>query len=106
KLIKIAEDAGVPGRHIAALRAFSKAVDAALGRHITVNATAAMAAVMGEIGVPWSIMRGFAAVARAVGTLGHIHEEQQKPVAASIGMMAQALIPYDGGKPDPGGKTR
>jgi citrate synthase len=105
KLINVAESAGVPGKHIAALRTFSKAVDAALGKHITVNATAAMAAVMGEIGIPWRIMRGFAAISRAAGTLGHIHEEQQKPVAASIGMLAQELIPYGGEKPAKTGKT-
>ncbi len=98
KLLKVAEAEGVPGKHIAALRTLARAVDAALGKHITINATAAMAALLGEIGVPWKIMRGFAAISRAPGIVGHIYEEQQRPAAYYIGMMAQESIAYVGEK--------
>lgn len=98
KLLKVAEAQGVPGKHIAALRALAKAADAALGKHITINATAAMAALLGEIGVPWKIMRGFAAISRAPGIVGHIYEEQQRPAAHYIGTLAQESIAYVGEK--------
>lgn len=75
---------GVPGRHVEALRLFGRAVDAAYGRHITINATGAVAAVLGEIGIPVRIARGIAVVSRSAGLVGHIYEEQERPAAKVI----------------------
>jgi citrate synthase len=88
----------VPGKHIAALRIFSQEVDAVLGKHLTINATAGMAALLGEIGVPWKIMRGFALIFRAPGIVGHIYEEQQQPAAGYIARLAQESVTYAGKK--------
>ena len=99
KLLKVAEAAGVPGKHIAALSTLAKAVDTVLGKHITINATAGMAALLGEIGVPWKIMRGFALISRAPGIVGHIYEEQQRPAAGYIARLAQESVAYVGEKP-------
>lgn len=98
KLLAVAEAAGVPGKHIAALRTLSRAVDAVIGKHITINATAGMAALLGEIGVPWKIMRGFALISRAPGLVGHIYEEQLRPAAGYIGQLAQESVAYAGEK--------
>ena len=100
KLLAVAEDAGVPGKHIAALRTIGRAVDDAVGKHITINATAGLAALLGEIGVPSSIMRGFACISRAPGIVGHIYEEQQCPAGYYIGMLAQESVAYTGTIPD------
>ena len=96
KLFAVAEAQKVPGKHIAAMRALAAATDAAKGRHVTINATAAIAACLGEIGIPWRIMRGFAVISRAPGIVGHIVEEQQNPAAYYIGMTSQEQIPYTG----------
>jgi citrate synthase len=94
------EKEGVAGAHVKALHTLAAAVDAAMGKHITINATAAMAALLGDIGVPGSIMRGFAAISRTPGIVGHLLEEQQHPAAYSIGMQAQEMVPYTGTIPD------
>ena len=99
KLLQVAEREGLAGRHVAALRSLAKAVDANLGKHITINATAAIAALLGELGVPWRIMRGFAAISRTPGVVGHLYEEQTNPAAYRIGMMAQEMVPYVGAVP-------
>jgi citrate synthase len=99
KLLQVAEAEGMPGKHIAALRTLSKAVDSVLGKHITINATAGMAALLGELGVPWKIMRGFALISRAPGIVGHIYEEQQQPAAGYIARLAQESVPYAGELP-------
>ena len=70
-----------------------------IGKHITINATAGMAALLGEIGVPWKIMRGFALISRAPGLVGHLYEEQQRPAAGYIGRLAQESVVYAGEKP-------
>ena len=96
RLIAIAEEAGVPGRHIRALRLLAKEVDAAWGRHLTINATGAVAALLGEIGVPHEVMRGIAVVSRAAGLVGHIREEQLDPSARHIWDVVSDSLPYTG----------
>jgi citrate synthase len=96
RLIAVAEEAGVPGRHIRALRLLAKEVDAAWGRHLTINATGAVAALLGEIGIPQPVMRGVAVVSRAAGLVGHIREEQVDPAARQIWDAVSSRIPYKG----------
>jgi citrate synthase len=96
RLLAIAEEAGVPGRHIRALRLLAGEVDAAWGRHLTINATGAVAALLGEIGVPQEVMRGVAVVSRAAGLVGHIREEQLDPSARHLWDVAAESLPYSG----------
>ncbi|HLX80208.1 MAG TPA: citryl-CoA lyase [Burkholderiales bacterium] len=96
RLLAIAEEAGVPGRHIRALRLLAKEVDAAWGRHLTINATGAIAALLGEIGVPQEVARGIAVVSRAAGLVGHIREEQIDPAARHIWDTIAEAVPYSG----------
>jgi citrate synthase len=78
-LLALAVETGVAGRFAEALRLLAAEVDAAAGRHITINATGAVAAVLGDIGVPPRLMRGFAVLSRAAGLIAHIAEEQSDP---------------------------
>jgi len=96
RLLAVAEEAGVPGRHIRALRLLAKEVDAAWGRHLTINATGAVAALLGEIGIPQEVMRGIAVVSRAAGLVGHIREEQLEPSARHIWNVVADAVPYAG----------
>ncbi|HEY8067718.1 MAG TPA: citryl-CoA lyase [Burkholderiales bacterium] len=96
RLLAIADEAGVPGRHIRALRLLAKEVDAAWGRHLTINATGAIAALLGEIGVPREVARGIAVVSRAAGLVGHIREEQLDPSARHIWDAVTEAVPYAG----------
>ena len=96
KLMALAREQGVEGRYIAALEALSAAVDEVYGKHITINATGAIAALLLEIGVPWRVMRGFALISRAAGLVGHIYEEQQRPAARHMWELAVKGVPYEG----------
>lgn len=94
RMLAVARAEGVAGRHVEALQALSRAVDAAYGRHLTINATGASAALLGEIGIPQKVMRGVAAVSRSAGLVGHIHEETRKPSGAFIWETVDEAIPY------------
>lgn len=94
RLLALAESAGVDGGHIAALRALAEAVDAVYGRHITINATGAVAAVLGEAGIPTDIMRGIAVISRAAGLVGHVREEQQTPAGRAMWDAAEGAVTY------------
>jgi citrate synthase len=104
RLFEIARAHGVAGAHVAAVEALSAALDAALGRHITINATGAVAAALGDCGIPAAIMRGFALVARCAGLIGHVLEERERPAMQSIWEAAERAVPYDDpSNPSPGG---
>ncbi len=96
RLFEIAHANGVAGKHISAIQDLSDAIDKTYGKHITINATGAIAAALGDCGVPAEIMRGFAIITRAAGLVGHIHEEQQKPAMRAIWEAADEAVPYDG----------
>ncbi len=95
KLFAIAESQGVTGDHIAALRALSAAVDARFGKHLTINATGAIAALLGEIAIPASVMRGVAVISRSAGLVAHIAEEQKIPSMRYMWDLVEEGVPYD-----------
>lgn len=95
-VLDLAQEQGIAGRHVDAIRALSRAVDETYGKHITINATGAIAAALGDCGVPAAIMRGFALITRCAGLVGHIREEQEKPAMRALWEAADRAVPYDG----------
>ncbi|MBG6082886.1 citryl-CoA lyase [Rubrivivax gelatinosus] len=94
KLLEMARaEPDLKGDKIAALMTLSAAVDEVAGRPITINATGAVAALLGEIGVPTGVMRGFAVISRAAGLVAHIVEEQQSPSGRFIWDAVEHAMP-------------
>ncbi|CAM3896385.1 citryl-CoA lyase [Bordetella tumulicola] len=102
KLLELARaESDLDGKWVAALELLARTVDSVYGRHITINATGAVAALLGEIGIPTNLMRGFAVISRAAGLVSHIAEEQQCPTGRFIWETIDREIPYVGaGKSD------
>ena len=94
RLIAVAREAGVDGHYIDLLLKLSEVFDRTLGKHMTINATGAIGALLLEIGIPADIMRGIAVVSRAGGLIGHIMEEQTNRTARHIWELAEQNIPY------------
>jgi citrate synthase len=95
RLLELAHSRKVAGRHVAAIETLGKAVDAVHGRHITINATGAIAAILCDCGVPAEIARGFGLIARCAGLVGHLYEEHQKPAMRAIWEAADNAVPYE-----------
>lgn len=94
RLIALARERGVAGPQLQAVLTLSRAIDEVYGKHITLNATGAIAAVLGDCGVPQQILRGFAVIARCAGLVGHIHEEQQQPALRALWEAGERAVPY------------
>ena len=95
KLLELGKaEADLKGDRIRALELLSGAVDEVAGRPITINATGAVAALLGEIGVPTKVMRGFAVISRAAGLVAHIVEEQSDPSGRFIWDTVEHAIPF------------
>jgi citrate synthase len=95
RILGVAETQGIAGARVEALRALARTVDTTWGRHLTINATGAIAAALSDAGIPGAIMRGFAVIARCAGLVGHIHEEQRTPSMRAIWEAADAAVPYE-----------
>jgi len=95
RLFAIAAECKVEGKYIDLLKRMSAELDRQAGRHLTINATGAIAALLLEIGLPPDIMRGIAVVSRAGGLTGHIIEERETHSGRHIWNMVEAQIPYE-----------
>jgi citrate synthase len=98
-LFAVAERVGVAGKYVAALKLLGKSVDAAAGRHLTINAPAAVAALFLEIGIPTKLMRGFILISRCIGLVAHLAEEQKSPTGRALWQSAAAAVTFTGRGP-------
>jgi citrate synthase len=88
RLFEVAREAGCAGRHIELIHLLGDAIEASMGRRLTLNVTGAMAAVLSEIGFPVEAMRGVAVVGRAAGLVAHVYEEKQAGIARRLTALA------------------
>jgi citrate synthase len=94
KLFAVAEKAGVKQDHMRLLRALGKAIDEVKGRHLTINATGAIGALMLDIDVPLEAIRCFTVVARSAGLTAHLLEEKSNPAARVMWKESRNAVPY------------
>jgi citrate synthase len=87
-LIRIAEEEGLRGAHIDALKTVREVAERESGRALIVNAAGAIGAILSDMGYPPSKMRGFALVARAAGVVAHVVDEQAHPMAREVWVKA------------------
>ncbi|HVO03560.1 MAG TPA: citryl-CoA lyase [Candidatus Cybelea sp.] len=96
RLFAIAAEAGLSGGYISMLKTLGAELDRQAGRHLTINATGAIAALLLEIGFPVEAMRGIAVVSRAGGLVGHLLEERATHSGRAIWELVDQSIEYDG----------
>ena len=84
RLFEVAGQAGMSGDYIALLKLLGEALDDSSGRHFTINATAAIGALLCEIDFPVAAMRGAATVSRAAGLVAHVMEEGEEPITPAL----------------------
>ena len=94
RLFAVAEHAGAKQDHARLLRALGAAIDAAKGRHLTINATGAIGALMLDIDVPLAAIRCFSVVARSAGLTAHLLEEKSNPAARVLWRESRNAVPY------------
>jgi citrate synthase len=76
RLFAVAREAGVPGRHLAAVGAVEAALGRSVGRPVPVNVDGAVAALLGEVAFPADLGNALFIAARLAGILAHAHEER------------------------------
>ncbi len=84
RLFEIAEANGFSGRYVELMKLVGEAAARELKRPLPINATGAIGAIASELGLSWQVCRGLAVMARAIGLVAHLQEEQNEPTAAEI----------------------
>jgi citrate synthase len=84
RLIAVAEEEGLRGPHLRLFEAIGRVHPEILGRTLPLNGAGVCGATLADLGLPVSLLRGFALLARAAGLLGQIAEEMRTPIAMQI----------------------
>lgn len=85
-MLRIARESEVLGPHLSLFAAIGRVHPEILGRTLPLNGAGVAGAALLDAGLPLSMLRGFALLARTAGLIGHLAEEQHTPVAPSIYM--------------------
>jgi citrate synthase len=96
RLMAIAHELGVAGRHVAALRALERHVESAYGRWLPTNVSAAIPALLLDAGYPVGALKGVPLIARCAALNAHLLEEQRRPIGFRLAELAEQGTAYDG----------
>ncbi|MFM7971096.1 MAG: citryl-CoA lyase [Betaproteobacteria bacterium] len=101
KLLALADEWGLAGAHVAALRALASQVLPVYGKPFPMNVSAAIPAVLLDAGYPIGALKGIPLLARTGSLVAHLLEEQARPIGFKLAAAADRAMHYDGPLPGP-----
>ncbi len=99
-LLRIADEEGLRGPHLRLFEAIGRVHPQVLGRTLPLNGAGTCGAALADLGLPPDLLRGFALLARTAGVLGHIAEEQRRPVGMDMYLTVDRNTEYLPPDPD------
>ncbi len=98
-LYRIAAEENLVGPHLLLFEAIGRVHPEVLGRRLPLNGAGTCGAALADLGLPPSLLRGFALLARTAGLLGQLAEEQRNPIANDIYMTVDRNTDYQPPRP-------
>ena len=95
RILELADERGVSGKHVALARQVREAVAEAYGRPLTMNVAMPIAAVMLDLGFPAGVVKAVPILARTAGLLAHLAEEREQPLGFHMASAAEHSIRYE-----------
>jgi citrate synthase len=89
RILELADERGVSGRHVARARGFHEAVG------LTMNVSMPIAAVLLDLGFPVSTVKSIPLLARTASLLAHLAEERDRPIGFLLAAAAEEAIEYE-----------
>jgi citrate synthase len=99
RLLAIAQEASTAGSHVLAARTVERLLPELTGRPLVLNVSGAIPAVLLDVGYPLLALKGVPLLARTAGLIGHLLEEQMRPIGFAMSDAAAEAIRYDGEAP-------
>jgi citrate synthase len=84
RIYAIAEEQGLLGPHLTALKLVAAAHREATGKALPVNGAGVAGAALADLGFPARIVRGMALLARTAGLVAHLEEEQARALGMQL----------------------
>lgn len=100
RLLAIAEQAGLSGRHIEAARIVESVLPEVIGKELKMNVSVAIAAVLLDAGYPLLALKGVPMLARTASLIAHLLEETERPIGFMMSGAGARAIDYDGPAPE------
>src|SRR5687767_4795006 len=94
RILELADERGVSGKHVALARAFRDAIDQRSVRPLTLNVSMPIAAVMLDLGFSPAAVKSIPVLARTAGLLAHLAEEREQPLGFGMARAAEDSVEY------------
>jgi citrate synthase len=95
RILELADERGVSGRHVALARRFHDAVAEIWGNRLPMNVSMPIAAVMLDLGLSSSAVKAVPILARTAGLLAHLAEEQERPLGFVMARAAEEAVEHE-----------
>jgi len=95
RILELADEHDVSGRHVARARALREAVAETWSRPLPMNVAMAIAAVLLDVGYPTEAVRAVPILARTAGLLAHLAEERDDSIGLFLGRVAEDAVEYE-----------
>jgi citrate synthase len=99
RLLEVAAESGIAGRHIEIAVSVGRLLPQLSGRALSLNVSGAIPAVLLDAGYPLLALKGVPLLARTAGLVAHLLEEQQRAIGFLMSHAAARAIDYDGEAP-------
>jgi citrate synthase len=99
RLFEVAAEAGTPGRFVAIAEGIEQVLPGITGRDLRLNVSAAIPAVLLDVGFPADALKGVPILARTAGLIGHLTEELAHPIGFALSYQAAREQRYTGELP-------
>ncbi len=97
RLLALAQEHGIEGKHVAMLRTIESVLPEAIGRSLPINVNGAIPAVMLDAGFPLAALKGISLLARTASLIAHLQEETERPIGFIMSGAAAERIGFDDG---------
>jgi citrate synthase len=97
RILALAAERRIAGRHILLANEFRPAVAGAWGRPMPMNVSMPIAACLLDLDFPPAMIKAIPLLARTAGLLAHLAEERERPIGFLMASHAEDAIAYDGG---------
>jgi citrate synthase len=95
RMYEIAEEHGVLGPHLRALRMVADVHQELTGRALPINGAGVGGAALADLGFSSRIVRGFALLARSAGLVAHLAEEMERPLGMPLFLEVDRRVELD-----------
>jgi citrate synthase len=95
-LLKLADERGVAGEHVAMMRALQAALPETIGRELPVNVNGPIPAILLDLGFPVTALKGIGLLCRTASLVAHCTEEAERPIGFILADRGAEAIEYDG----------